>query len=64
MKEKKSKQERRIALAAEYYGMALHHQKQHEYMRAYDYYKKSLQLHDDGDVKKAYLVLLSIIGPL
>lgn len=64
MIEKKTKTERRRSLAAEYYTLALLHEKQHDYMKAYHYYQKSLKLHDDKEVTKAYLKLLSIIGPM
>ena len=64
MKEKRSKQERRIALAAEYYAIAVDHEKKYEYMKAYHCYQKSLKLYDDKEVTAAYLKLLSIIGPM
>ena len=60
----KEKSKSRRALAAEFYALALHHEKEHDYMKAYDYYQQSLKLHEDEEVKKAYLKLLSIIGPL
>lgn len=64
MKAKKPNSEKRRTKAAEYYALALHHEKQHDYMKAYQYFQKSLKLHDDEEVKKAYLKLLSIIGPM
>jgi len=63
MKEKSNSKSRR-ALAAEFYALALDHEKKHDYMKAYDYYRKSLKLHKDAEVTKAYIKLLSIIGPL
>jgi len=64
MTEKKSTAEKDRAKAAKYYALALQHEKQLGYKKALLYFQKSLQLHDDKVVKKAYLKLLSIIGPM
>lgn len=64
MKEKKPTTVKRKAKAAEYYKLALHAENQKDYTIACQYYQKSLKLYDDKEVRKAYLKLLSIIGPM
>jgi hypothetical protein len=50
--------------AAELYKIALNLEKQNDYFGARKYYEQSLDLYDDKEVQKAYLKLLSVIGPL
>jgi hypothetical protein len=50
--------------AAELFSQARKLEKQRDYTGAQKLYKKSLQLHEDDEVRNAYLKLLSALGPM
>lgn len=50
--------------AAELFSRARKLEKQRDYVGARKHYEQSLQLHEDDEVRNAYLRLLSALGPM
>ncbi len=50
--------------AAELYAQAIELELRRDYANARKCYEQSLQLHEDEEVRSAYLRLLSIMGPM
>lgn len=46
------------------YTLAREHEARGDYAAARELYEQSLKLHEDADVRKAYLKLLATLGPM